>query len=150
MNGTMESKQPDLMGEERDRSHGLGRKIKRALERAVLWSYERGSWQYDIMVLVILAYIFLTPRLWFHDGPRLELSDVRHVPGIVQVSHRQADWVYLVDARLVKPSGAVPMDQLMRQILARRVPGQFTLRSVAPLRDKSGVVLGYTVIVSRP
>ena len=40
----------------------------------VLWSYERGSWQYDVMCILIIAFILLTPRSWFqgdfkHDHP---------------------------------------------------------------------------------
>lgn len=34
------------------------------------WSYPRASLEYDIMVGIILAFIFLTPRAWFHDQPR--------------------------------------------------------------------------------
>ncbi|PYV07888.1 MAG: hypothetical protein DMG23_14985 [Acidobacteria bacterium] len=31
------------------------KKIKLVLVRSVFWSYERGSWQYDIICVVILA-----------------------------------------------------------------------------------------------
>lgn len=34
------------------------------------WTYPRGSLEYDIMVAVILAFIFLTPRHVFRDQPR--------------------------------------------------------------------------------
>jgi hypothetical protein len=29
---------------------------------AVYWTYERGSWQWDVMVLCFLLVIFTTPR----------------------------------------------------------------------------------------
>ena len=29
--------------------------------RFLLWDYPRASWQYDIIVAIILAFIFLTP-----------------------------------------------------------------------------------------
>lgn len=32
------------------------------IKKVVLWSYERGSWQYDLMCVVILAFIFFTPN----------------------------------------------------------------------------------------
>jgi len=38
--------------------------------RTVFWSYERGSWPYDVFVGVILAFVLLTPRGWFHDRPQ--------------------------------------------------------------------------------
>jgi len=45
---------------------GLGRKLGSFL----WWSYPRGSLEYDIMVAIILAFIFLTPRHLFRDQPR--------------------------------------------------------------------------------
>jgi len=41
------------------------------MKRFLLWSFERGSKQYDIICIVILAFIFLTPKSVFHDGPRI-------------------------------------------------------------------------------
>ncbi len=36
----------------------------------VWWNYPRGSVEYDIMVGLILAFLFLTPRHFFRDQPR--------------------------------------------------------------------------------
>ncbi len=38
-----------------------------AIRRVLFWTYERGSWQYDILCAVILCFIFLTPKTVF-DG----------------------------------------------------------------------------------
>jgi hypothetical protein len=38
--------------------------------RTIFWSFERGSWPYDVFVAVILAFVLLTPREWFHDRPQ--------------------------------------------------------------------------------
>jgi hypothetical protein len=40
-------------------------------KRFILWDFPRASWQYDVMVGIILAFIFLTPREWFRDQPRI-------------------------------------------------------------------------------
>jgi hypothetical protein len=45
--------------------------LKSGLTRFVLWDYPRGSRQYDVMVVLILAFIFLTPRALFRDQPRI-------------------------------------------------------------------------------
>jgi len=37
------------------------------LKKIIFWSYERGSWQYDIMVVAILAFIFFAPNDKFHS-----------------------------------------------------------------------------------
>ena len=42
----------------------------RRVGRFVLWDYPRAGWQYDVMVALILAFIFLTPRGLFRDQPR--------------------------------------------------------------------------------
>ena len=36
---------------------------------SILWRYSRGSWQWDVMVALILAFIFLVPRSAFNDRP---------------------------------------------------------------------------------
>lgn len=41
-----------------------------AVKRFILWDYPRGSVPYDIMVALILAFIFLTPRSVFRDEPK--------------------------------------------------------------------------------
>ena len=35
--------------------------------RALFWTYERATWQYDLWVIVILAFVWLTPPGWLHD-----------------------------------------------------------------------------------
>jgi hypothetical protein len=39
----------------------------RILWNAFFWTYERGTWQYDVMVLTILAFVWLTPPGWLRD-----------------------------------------------------------------------------------
>jgi hypothetical protein len=122
-------------------------KVRRILSRGVFWSYERGSWQYDIIVLVILAFIFLTPTNWFHDRPRLQLSDLRHVQGIVQLSHKKNLWTFQVDARLVQSEGKPDLASVLQDLLRSRVRRPFQVTSVTPVKDRNGVILGYNVAI---
>jgi hypothetical protein len=39
------------------------------MKRLLIWSFERGSFHYDIMCGLILAFIFLTPKVVFDDRP---------------------------------------------------------------------------------
>jgi hypothetical protein len=41
---------------------------KKSPESFLIWSYPRGSIQYDIMCVLILAFIFLIPRSCFVRG----------------------------------------------------------------------------------
>ncbi|HWO02555.1 MAG TPA: hypothetical protein VNS63_25150 [Blastocatellia bacterium] len=40
--------------------------ILTTLKKTLFWSYERGSWQYDVMCVIILAFIFFMPGSLFH------------------------------------------------------------------------------------
>jgi hypothetical protein len=128
---------------------GVWEKIKLGIRRTVFWAYERGTWQYDLIVLAILAFVLLSPRTWFNDRPTLELTDLRHQQGFIEMGHGKQGWRYLVDARLVesyadaKPEDAIPI------ILSRQLRQPFTVLSIVPITDKNKVVLGYMVLVSR-
>jgi hypothetical protein len=39
-------------------------------KRLLFWDFARASWQYDVVVGLILIFIFFTPREWFHDTPK--------------------------------------------------------------------------------
>jgi hypothetical protein len=38
------------------------------LKKVILWSYGRTTWQYDVLCVAILAFVFLTPKGWFERG----------------------------------------------------------------------------------
>src|ERR1051325_5919205 len=40
------------------------------LKKLLFWNYERSSWQWDILCVVILIFIFLTPKSWFDGSER--------------------------------------------------------------------------------
>ena len=124
-------------------------KVRIGVARTVLWSYERGTWQYDLMVAAILAFIFLSPRTWFNDRPTLELTDLRHQQGFVEMGHGKQGWRYLVDARLVESYSSAKPEDAIQIILSRQLHQPFTVLSVVPITDKNNVVLGYTVLVNR-
>ena len=44
--------------------------MNRILKSYFYWNYPRGSFHYDVMVTLILAFIFITPHLWnYGDKP---------------------------------------------------------------------------------
>lgn len=46
------------------------RSLWRGVVRILFWSYERGTWPYDVMVVLIVLFVLVTPRKWFHDQPQ--------------------------------------------------------------------------------
>jgi hypothetical protein len=39
-------------------------------KRLIFWDFPRASWQYDVVVALILLFLFAVPRDWFHDQPK--------------------------------------------------------------------------------
>ena len=67
------------------------------LKRFLFWDYPRAGWQYDVMVGLILAFIFLTPRAWFRDQPRAS--------SIVMLPAERGATVFWMDAEQFPESG---------------------------------------------
>lgn len=47
------------------------------MKNIILWQYKRGTWQYDVFCLVIIAFIFLTPKVWFDKREKLATQTSR-------------------------------------------------------------------------
>jgi hypothetical protein len=47
------------------------------LRGIIAWKYERASWQWDVLCLLILAFIFLTPKTWFDKKEKLATQTAR-------------------------------------------------------------------------
>jgi len=41
-----------------------------AIKKIFLWTYERNTWQWDMLCALILVFIFLTPKSWFAGSER--------------------------------------------------------------------------------
>jgi hypothetical protein len=126
---------------------GAWSKIKLVCRRAVFWTYKRGSWQYDIICIVILAFIFLTPRAWFAPQRTSQVTGFLKNQGIIQVGRINDDWSYIVDARLVKVPSGQKTEAVVRDILSDRLQHPVTVVSVDQILNKNKTVIGYTVVI---
>ncbi len=45
-----------------------------AIKNVILWNYGRTAWQYDVLCVLILSFIFLTPKNWFEGKQRQPLA----------------------------------------------------------------------------
>jgi hypothetical protein len=56
------------------------------LKKLFFWNYERNTWQWDILCVVILIFIFLTPKSWFENSePRGALRHPNPASSIVMI-----------------------------------------------------------------
>ena len=121
------------------------------LSRAFFWSYERGSWQYDLAVAVIVLFVLLTPAKWFHDQPEVGTPALQSV---APMSEADGETTYRVDARVLAPPEQTP--QLQNQLhgaLQKAVTelhhARFEILKIEPLRDDQGNVTAYQVTIHR-
>ena len=115
------------------------------LKRFILWDFKRGSWQYDVMVGIILAFIFLTPRDRFGDGPRLPQPH-----GIAMLPAENGGMQFFIDPALLKGVGenqrVARLTDLLRSSTSNR---RLTVTRVEPFLDSDGELQGY-MAVARP
>ena len=123
------------------------------LSRTFFWSYERGMWQYDVAVALILVFVLLTPRGWFHDQPEVGLPASS---AQVQFVSREAEGheIYRVDARVLAPPTRTPQLQsdlhnALQKAQDELRNGRFSIAKIEPERDEHGTVIAYRVEISR-
>jgi len=124
----------------------------RFLSRIFLWTYERGSWQYDVAVVLIVVFVLLTPGHWFHDQPEVGVpASAAHVQLIEDAGGKQT---YRVDARILVPPEQTP--QLQNQLhtaLQKTLPdlrgARFEIAKIEAVRDDLGTVTAYRVTIQR-
>ncbi|MBW4027053.1 MAG: hypothetical protein HIU93_06585 [Acidobacteria bacterium] len=118
----------------------------KTLKGYIFWTYERGSLHYDVMVTLILAFIFITPHLWnYGDHPAVANQPPSEL--LVRTNGAGA-LIYQVPSDLAHAKdGSVSEAQLVRAI--QPVSGPVTIDSYAPLRDASGRITAYKVWAHR-
>src|SRR5712692_3827941 len=120
--------------------------IWRTIRGYILWSYERGTIQYDVMVTLILLFVFLSPY-WinFKDKP---IERNPHPTGVVVIPDTGDGFIYQIEAKAVsgKDDTAVRA-QLLRII--EPISGEVSITNYEAVRDESGHVLSYKVWVRK-
>jgi len=98
--------------------------ISDTAKKIAFWNYSRTSWQWDVLCVVILAFIFLTPKSWFVSNTPL-MTTVVWASEIVGNQSDTTEIDRVAKGRLKRPAG---------QVIDRR-----------PKRDDSGKVIAYEV-----
>jgi hypothetical protein len=118
------------------------------MKRLFLWTFERGSLQYDVMCGLILVFLFLVPRATFKDEP--EFMRVSEGERIHRTVDRNGNSILTV--KLEKP---VFFDSEGARKAATKSAEQYLGRPVGdsprmePIHDWTGHLVGYAVWVER-
>jgi len=120
--------------------------FSRTIRDYILWSYERGTIQYDIMVTLILLFVFLSPY-WinFRDKP---VERNPHPSGVVVTPETGGGFIYQIDGAAVsgKDEAAVRA-QLLR--IVEPISGEVSITRYEAVHDRQGRVLTYKVWVHK-
>lgn len=127
----------------------------RGIVRTVFWSYERGSWPYDVMVVLIVIFVLFTPRAWFRDQPQTTAVSSASIQLINDDSLNQTQ-TYRIDSTVfaIEKRAARPSPELEREthdLLGRTVGDlkdhTFQIVRIDPVRSDTGTVQYYDVTV---
>lgn len=117
----------------------------RILKNYFYWTYERGSFHYDVMVTLILAFIFVTPFLWnYGDRPQAEKLAANSV--LVELKS-PGSYVYEIPAKAIHAGSTSLSEQLGEQVNA--VSGPVTIDRYEAVQERGGKILSYRVWAHR-
>ena len=111
------------------------------MRRFLLWDYPRAGWQYDVMVALILAFIFLTPREIFRDQPRAS--------NVVRLPSEHGTTVFWVEAELLNPVKEAERPVRALAILKPRYKVESVVRVEPIVGEEEQTTMGYMVF-TRP
>ena len=94
------------------------------LGRLIFWDFRRTSWQWDIIVTLILAFIFLTPRDIFRDQPRA--ASIQMLP---------AQQGFLIEPKLLADVPEADRPRKAAELVNQRFKTHTTITHVAPVYD---------------
>ena len=109
--------------------------VLRTLKKILFWSYDRGTWQYDIMCVLILAFVFFAPNTSFRNR---EAAGETRSPG-------QAVFVSSYE---IAATGSANIERQIEQHLFEKYGYEVTVSSIEPMLDSNGKVRGYLTHIS--
>lgn len=120
-------------------------KIWQTIRGYIWWTHPRGNMHYDVMVTLILAFIFLTPPRLFNDKPT---ERIPYQGGAVVLTDGD-NLIYQIDASAVQSKTDVPIqDRLLRAV--EPFAGEAVVTRYEALADSHGNVKTYKVWVKKP
>lgn len=131
------------------------RTLWRGFVRTIFWSYDRGSWPYDLMVIAIVLFVLLTPRSWFQDQPRLNTVESSAIHLLAQDAASGTS-VYRIDATVLRADkrtarSTPELERETHDVLGRNVDslkGQtFHVLRIDPVIAADGSVTNYDVTI---
>jgi hypothetical protein len=120
--------------------------IWRTIRGYILWQYERGTLHYDIMVTLIILFLWFSPKVInFNDKP---ISRNPHPSDVVVTADAEGHLFYQVDAKAVTPGTDEFVREQLLQII-EPISGAVSIVSYETVNDAKGKVQSYKVLAKR-
>jgi len=120
--------------------------------RVLFWSYERGTWQYDLAVAGIVLFVLFSPLVInYTDQPPVGPPPTSALVVLRAVAPDQIA-TYRVDARLLAtPLRTLELEHYLHETMEKNVQdlnhGHFEILRIEPIRGDSGTIAYYDVSV---
>ena len=120
--------------------------IWRTIRSYILWQHERGTLHYDIMVTLILIFIFFSPRVInFNDKP---IARNPHPTELVVTSDTEGRLLYQVSAGAVTAGDDEAVREQLLHII-EPISGAVSIISYETVTDRKGKLQSYRVVARR-
>ena len=120
--------------------------VWRTIRSYILWQHERGTLHYDIMVTLILIFVFFSPRVInFNDKP---VPRDPHLTDVVVTPDAQGGLFYQISASAIVPGDDQSVRNQLLHII-QPISGEITIVNYEGVPDRKGQVQGYRVWVRR-
>ncbi len=115
------------------------------MKKFFLWSFERGSIQYDFICVVILAFIFVTPARIFDDRPDF----MRVLPGenVRKTSDGNGNTVFTVKVDTTEFSATEITEKVAVDRLNKTLNEPIKVSRTLPIYDTMGLLVAYSLWV---
>jgi len=122
------------------------KKVWRTIRGYILWSYERGTLHYDVMVTLILLFVFFSPYfINFKDKP---IEHNPHQTGVVVTPDEQGGFIYQIEAAAVHSQEDAALRNEFLSII-EPISGEVTISKYEAVRDRAGHIVSYKVYVQK-
>jgi hypothetical protein len=124
----------------------------KTLRSYIFWTHERGSLHYDVMVTLILLFLFVSPRfIDFKDKPVQEIPMQQSEVLVKAVPPEDGDATFIYEIRVDDLQGAKTDAELRQAILnvVQPIAGNVTLEKYTPVVDTKGHVVAYDATMTR-
>jgi hypothetical protein len=121
--------------------------VWRTIRGYILWSYERGTIHYDIMVTLILLFVFVTPYWINYKDKPVERNP--HPTVVTVVPDAEGGFLYQIEGRAVTANDEEAIREQLMAVIEPIAGGAVSITRFETVRDSHGRIQSYKVWVQR-